>query len=214
MDRALAEIRRLGLTLAWTLDTHVHGDHITAAPELKLAVDSRIAAPAFDRLPCADIGVDEGLPFVIAGISIEPIHAPAHTDGHFAYLLGDRVYTGDALLIEGCGRTDFLNGDAEALYHSVTGKLFALPDETLVYPARDYQQRCVSSIVQEKNRNLRLGNGKTLEEFKAIMMNLDLTYPKFIDYAVPGNLQCGTCQSDLPGNLAQYCSQMNASRQG
>ena len=214
MERDLAEIRRLGLKLAWTLDTHVHADHITAARELKQTVGSRIAAPAFDRLPCADIGVDEGLPFIMDGITIQPIHTPGHTDGHFAYLLDERVFTGDALLIEGCGRTDFQNGNAEALYHSVTGKLFALPDETLVYPAHDYQQRWVSSIAQEKNRNPRLGNGKTLEEFKSIMMKLNLPYPKFIDYAVPGNLECGVCPTDLPDHLAQYCAQMSASPQG
>jgi glyoxylase-like metal-dependent hydrolase (beta-lactamase superfamily II) len=210
MQRDLAEIRCLGLTLAWTLDTHIHADHITAALELKRAVGSRIAAPAFDRLPCADLGIEEGRPFAVDGMSLQPIHTP----GHFAYLLEGRVFTGDALLIEGCGRTDFQNGDADALYGSVTGKLFTLPDETLVYPAHDYKDRFVSSIAQEKKRNPRLGNGKTLEEFRDIMANLNLPYPKFIDHAVPGNRQCGVCPADLPDNLAQYCAQMTDSPQG
>lgn len=214
MDRDLVELQRLGLRLAYTLDTHIHADHITAALELKRATGSRIAAPAFDRLACADIGIEEGKPFEMAGILLQPLHTPGHTDGHFSYLLGERVFTGDALLIEGCGRTDFQNGDADALYRSVTEKLFALPDETLVYPAHDYKERFVTSIAQEKLRNPRLGKGKTLEEFREIMANLNLPYPTFIDHAVPGNRQCGVCPSDLPDNLVRYCRQMSASPQG
>ena len=214
MDRDLAELKRLGLTLAYTLDTHIHADHITAALELKRAVGSRIAAPAYDRLPCADVGVEEGCPFELDGIMLRPLHTPGHTDGHLAYLLDGKVFTGDALLIEGCGRTDFQNGDSAALYRSVTEKLFTLPDETLVYPAHDYQNRFVSSIAQEKARNPRLGKGKTLDEFKEIMANLNLPYPKFIDHAVPGNRQCGVCPAQLPQDLEQYCGKMSASPQG
>ena len=214
MQRDLAELHRLGLTLACTLDTHIHADHITAALALKRATGSRIAAPAFDCLPCAEVGVEEGKPFTVAGITLEPLHTPGHTDGHHAYLLGDRVFTGDALLIEGCGRTDFQNGDADALYRSVTEKLFTLPGETLVYPAHDYKERFVSSIAQERHRNPRLGQGKTLEAFREIMANLNLPYPTFIDHAVPGNRQCGVCPADLPDNLARYCEQMTYSPQG
>ena len=214
MDRDLAEVRRLGLKLAYTVDTHIHADHITAAMEMKRTVGSKIAAPAHDQLPCADVGIEEGKPFSVGSVVLHPLHTPGHTDGHFAYLFNDRVFTGDALLIEGCGRTDFQNGDADALYKSVHGKLFTLPDETLVYPAHDYQQRFVSSIAQEKRRNPRLGDSKTLDEFKAIMSNLNLPYPKFIDYAVPGNRQCGVCPSHLPEDLAAYCKQMSESLQG
>lgn len=214
MDRDLTEIHRLGLTLAYTVDTHIHADHVTAALELKRAVGSKIAAPAHDHLPCTDIGIEEGTPFQVDGIILQPLHTPGHTDGHFAYLFNDRVFTGDALLIEGCGRTDFQNGDAEALYKSVREKLFSLPDEMLVYPGHDYKQRFVSSIAQEKARNPRLGGDKTLEEFKHIMANLNLPYPKFIDYAVPGNRQCGVCPPDLPQNLENYCRQMTESPQG
>ncbi|CAL61101.1 putative Hydroxyacylglutathione hydrolase [Herminiimonas arsenicoxydans] len=214
MDRDLAEVRRLGLTLAYTIDTHIHADHVTAALELKRAVGSKIAAPAHDRLPCIDLGIEEGKPFQVDGITLQPLHTPGHTDGHFSYLFNDRVFTGDALLIEGCGRTDFQNGDADALYKSVREKLFALPDETLVYPGHDYKQRFVSSIAQEKARNPRLGGNKTLEEFKHIMANLNLPYPTFIDYAVPGNRQCGVCPPNLPENLENYCRQMTQSPQG
>ncbi len=214
MDRDLAEVHRLGLTLAYTVDTHIHADHITAALEMKRAVGSKIAAPAWDRLPCADLGIEEGRPFQVGGITLHPLHTPGHTDGHFAFLSGDRVFTGDALLIEGCGRTDFQNGDADALYKSVHEKLFSLPDETLVYPAHDYRERFVSSIAQEKERNPRLGGDRTLDEFRIIMAGLNLPYPKFIDYAVPGNRQCGICPPNLPENLAQYCKQMASSPQG
>ncbi len=214
MERDLAELKRLGLTLAVTLDTHIHADHITAALALKRAVGSRIAAPACDRLACTDLGIEEGKPFVLDGIVLQPMHTPGHTDGHFAYLYDDRVFTGDALLIDGCGRTDFQNGDADALYRSVTEKLFTLPDETRVYPGHDYEQRFVSSIAQEKARNPRLGNGKTLDQFRHIMANLNLPYPKFIDYAVPGNRQCGVCPSNLPDDLEQYGGTLGDSAQG
>ena len=214
MQRDLAEISRLGLTLAYSVDTHIHADHITAARELKNKVGSKIAAPAFDRLPCADVGIEEGVPFQLGRIVLQPLHTPGHTAGHFAYLLGDRLLTGDALLIDGCGRTDFQKGDADALYASVTGKLFSLPDDTLVYPGHDYEGRRVSSIAQEKKRNPRLGQQRTLAQFRDIMDNLHLPYPKFIDYAVPGNLQGGVCPDHLPENLEKYCGHMTESPQG
>ena len=214
MDRDLKEINRLGLTLAYSLDTHIHADHITAALELKKRVGSQIAAPAFDNLPCADVGIEEGRSFRVGSLNLTPLHTPGHTDGHFAYVLGDRLFTGDALLIDGCGRTDFQNGDADALYKSVREKLFSLPDDYLVYPAHDYQDRRVSNIAQEKKRNARLGMDKTLEEFKMIMANLNLPYPKFIDHAVPGNKQCGVCPPDLPENLLHYCEQIALTPQG
>lgn len=208
MERDLAEIGRLGLTLAYTLDTHIHADHITAALALKQKTGSRIAAPAFDRLPCVDAGVEDGVPFAVGSIVLQPLHTPGHTSGHFAYVAGDRLFSGDALLIEGCGRTDFQSGDAAALYRSVTEKLFTLPDDTLVYPCHDYQDRHVSSVAQEKKRNPRLGQARTLEEFEEIMAALDLPYPTFIDYAVPGNLLCGVCPDNLPADLEKYCRQM------
>ena len=214
IDRDLAEINRLGLKLAYSVDTHIHADHITAALELKNKVGSKIAAPAFDHLPCADVGIEEGVRFKLGSIELQPLHTPGHTAGHFAYRIGERVFTGDALLIEGCGRTDFQNGDAETLYRSVTEKLFALPDDTLVYPAHDYKDRRVSSIAQEKKRNPRLGEKRTLEEFKHIMANLNLPYPTFIDYAVPGNKLCGVCPDHLPENLEKYCGHMTESVQG
>lgn len=214
MDRDLSELQRLGLTLAYTVDSHVHADHITAALELKKTTGSKIAAPANEQIACADINLEEGKPFQVGSLILNPLHTPGHTSGHFAYHSNDRVFTGDALLIDGCGRTDFQQGDADALYRSVREKLFSLPDETIVYPAHDYECRYVSSIAQEKKRNPRLGQDKSLEEFREIMASLNLPYPKFIDYAVPGNKQCGVCPPDLPENLENYCHQTTESRQG
>lgn len=214
MERDLAEIHALGLTLAFTLDTHIHADHITSARELKQKTGSKIAAPAIDRLPCTDIGIEEGNPFRLGSLALQPLHTPGHTDGHCAYVLENRVFSGDALLIDGCGRTDFQNGDADTLYKSVTEKLFTLPDDMLVYPAHDYQYRRVSTIAQEKSRNPRLGRGKTLEQFRDIMQNLNLAYPRFMDYAVPGNRQCGVCPPHLPEHLQEYCERMAQSPQG
>lgn len=214
MERDLAEIHRLGLTLACTLETHIHADHITAALNLKQRTGCQIAVPALERLTCADVAIEEGKPFELGSLRLQPLHTPGHTDGHFAYRLDDRVLTGDALLIDGCGRTDFQNGDAATLYRSVHDKLFALPEDTLVYPAHDYHDRRVSSVGQEKQRNPRLGGQRTQEEFIEIMDQLNLPYPRFIDYAVPGNRQCGTCPDALPPDLAQYCEQMGHSLQG
>lgn len=214
IDRDLAVLAKCSLTLAWTLDTHIHADHITAALHLKQRVGSKIAAPAIERLPCVDYGVIDSVPFQLGSVSLDCLHTPGHTDGHFAYALEDRIFTGDALLIDGCGRTDFQNGDSQALFLSVTTKLFSLPDEHLVFPAHDYQQRRVSSIGQEKARNPRFGQAKTLSEFTKIMAELKLPYPKFIDYAVPGNQKCGVCPHDLPENMQAYCDRMTASPQG
>ena len=214
VERDLVELSQLGLTLTHTLDTHIHADHITAALELKKRVGSKIAAPAFDRLPCVDIGIEEGTPFQVGSIALQPLHTPGHTAGHFAYLSADRVFTGDALLIESCGRTDFQDGDADTLYKSVTEKLYSLADDVLVYPAHDYKNRHVSSIAQEKKCNPRIGQERTLEEFRNIMANLNLPYPKFIDYAVPGNKLCGVCPCDLPEKLKKYCQHMSGSPQG
>ncbi|MBC7994656.1 MAG: MBL fold metallo-hydrolase [Rhizobacter sp.] len=214
IERDLAAIQALGLMLACTIDTHIHADHITGALHLKERTGCRTAAPAMERLPCADLGVEEGQPLQFGEIVLQPLHTPGHTDSHHAYVLGGRVFTGDALLIDGCGRTDLQNGSAADLYRSVTGKLFALPDEQLVYPGHDYRQRCVSSIGQEKARNPRLGLARSLQEFEQIMAGLKLPYPKFIDHAVPGNRQCGKCPQDLPEHMQAYCGKMTESPQG
>jgi glyoxylase-like metal-dependent hydrolase (beta-lactamase superfamily II) len=213
-ERDLGEVNRLGLKLAFTVETHIHADHITSAQKLKDVAGSRIAGPALDQLPCTDVGIVDGVPFRMGSVELAPIHTPGHTDNHFAYAHAGRLYTGDALLIDACGRTDFQSGDPAALYHSVRGKLFAFDDDTLVYPAHDYEQRRISTIGQEKARNPRLGGERTLEDFVALMNGLKLDYPKFIDYAVPGNRGCGTCPPEVPAHLQEYCVPIGESRQG
>jgi sulfur dioxygenase len=213
-QRDLAALNDLGLRLAYTLDTHIHADHITSALQLKRETGSRIANAAMDHLSCTDFGVEDGRPLEVGSLRFLPIHTPGHTDGHFAFLIADRVLTGDALLVDGNGRTDFQNGDAATLYRSIHEKLFILPADTLVYPAHDYHGRHVSTIAQERQRNPRLGGGRTAEEFVAIMSDLGLPYPTFIDYAVPGNRRCGVCPDDLPENLQAYCAQMAHTPQG
>jgi glyoxylase-like metal-dependent hydrolase (beta-lactamase superfamily II) len=212
--RDLEVLRDLDLELAYTVETHVHADHVTSARMLKQVAGSRIAGPGLDGLPCTDEPLEERVPFQVGGVELMPLHTPGHTDNHFCYVVEDRVLTGDTLLIDGCGRTDFQNGDAPALFRSVTEKLFTLPEHTLVYPGHDYNHRHVSSIAQEKERNPRLGGGKGLDEFVRIMDELDLPYPKFIDHAVPGNRECGVCPDSIPKHLEKYCDEMARSVQG
>ena len=213
-ERDLAAIASLGLKLAYTVETHIHADHISSALRLKKEVGSKIAFPAMDRLSCTDFHVEEGVPLRFGSVELEPLYTPGHTDDHFAYRCADRVFTGDALLIDGCGRTDFQNGDAATLYRSVHDKLFTLPDDCLVFPAHDYHGRSVSTIAQEKRRNPRLGQNIGPKDFVRIMDELKLPYPTFIDYAIPGNRQCGVCPTDLPEKMKDYCHQMTQSPQG
>jgi len=212
--RDLSVLNELGLKLVYTVDTHIHADHITSALQLKREAGSRIAYPALSRVACADLLIEDGATLEVGGVGLRALHTPGHTDDHFAYAVDGKVFTGDALLIDGCGRTDFQNGDARALYRSVHDKLFCLAPETLVYPAHDYQQRRVSSIAQERARNPRLHDGIELDAFLKIMHELKLPYPKFIDYAVPGNRACGVCPADLDAELKGYCEKMEESPQG
>jgi sulfur dioxygenase len=198
VERDLQLIAELGLTLEFTIETHIHADHVTGASMLRSKTGCRAAVPAMSRADRADVNVVEGDPIMVGRLRLDPLFTPGHTDDHHAYLLasanGGRVFTGDALMIDGCGRTDFQNGDAATLYRSVHEKIFALADETLVYPGHDYQQRRVSSVGQERARNPRLGAGKTVDEFVAIMAALNLPRPKKMDVAVPANRECGEVQ--------------------
>ena len=200
VDRDLALIDELGLTLKYTVETHIHADHVTGAARLRERTGCKAAVPEKSAADHVDLPVREGEPISVGTLRLEPFCTPGHTDDHHVYLLrndahGWRVFTGDALMIDGCGRTDFQNGDAATLYRSVHDKIFSLPDETLVYPGHDYQQRQVSSVGQERARNPRLGGGKTMDEFVAIMTALNLPRPKKMDVAVPANLECGEVQS-------------------
>jgi len=209
VDRDLDVLRDLDLSLAFTLETHIHADHLTSAKRLRSLTGSQVAYPEMDDLPCADIGVAEDRPLSVGDIILKPLFTPGHTNHHHSYLLERdgllAVFTGDALLIDGCGRTDFQSGDATTLYESIHRKLFNLPDETTVYPAHDYQNRRISSVGQEKARNPRLGGGKSLEEFVGIMGNLKLAYPSKVDLAVPANSLCGECPEEAKRNFTALC---------
>jgi glyoxylase-like metal-dependent hydrolase (beta-lactamase superfamily II) len=199
VERDLDVIRDLGLRLACTLETHIHADHVTGAGRLRALAGSKAGFPAASGAEFIDFTIAEGTPVTVGEIGLLPFYTPGHTDDHHVYLLeaagAARIFTGDALLIEGCGRTDFQNGDAATLYRSVHDKIFALGDETLVYPAHDYNQRQVSSVGQEKARNPRFGGGKSVDEFVAIMSGLNLPRPKRMDVAVPANRECGEIQT-------------------
>lgn len=208
-ERDLEVIGQLGLKLDYTIDTHVHADHLTGALKLKCLAGSTICGPALDGLPCTDIGLREGETFRIGHIELHPLYTPGHTDTHHCYLVDNgtqkMLFSGDALLIDACGRTDFQSGDAAALYRSIHGKLFSLPDETLVYPCHDYEGRFISTIAQEKTRNPRLKDNKNLKDFVALMNGLDLPYPKKMDFAVPGNRECGRCPPNVPPEFKASC---------
>lgn len=194
-ERDLALVHELGLRLACTIETHIHADHVTGAGRLRALCGSRAGFPAASGADWVDFTITEEEPIALGNIKVRPLFTPGHTDDHHSYVVESqdaaRVFTGDALLIEGCGRTDFQNGDAATLYRSVHEKIFALGDDVLVYPAHDYNQRHVSSVGQEKARNPRLGGGKSADEFIGIMAGLGLPRPKKMDIAVSANRVCG-----------------------
>lgn len=196
VDDYVALLDEYGLTLKYTLETHVHADHITAGGLLRQRLGAQTAVSELCGAACADIQIQDGDIFTLgAGEQIKVIATPGHTPGSISFLWRDRVFTGDSLFIGGCGRTDFQGGDAGALYDCITQRLFTLPDETLVYPGHDYQGRWVSSIAQERTANSRLA-GKSRAEFIEIMANLNLPKPRLIDEAVPANRYCGLDENE------------------
>ncbi|MBT6420168.1 MAG: MBL fold metallo-hydrolase [Gammaproteobacteria bacterium] len=178
-------------TLKYSLETHVHADHVTASGQLRQKVGAKTAVSSLCGADSADIQIQDGDVFEFgADESIKVIATPGHTPGSTSFLWRDRVFTGDTLLINGCGRTDFQGGSAEAQYDSITQRLFTLSDDTIVYPGHDYKGRWISNIAQERTSNTRIA-GKTKKEFLDIMADLNLPKPKLLDMAVPANLYCG-----------------------
>ena len=194
VDTYIEILQTLRLQLVYTLETHVHADHITGAGLLREQVGSKSVVHRDAGASCADLLVTDGVLLQVGDIEIRVLHTPGHTSGCVSYALPDRVFTGDALLIGGCGRTDFQQGDAGQLYDSIHGKLFTLPPDTLVYPGHDYNGNTVSTIRQEMQKNPRLGGGKSREAFITLMNELKLPYPKHIDSALPANMACGVPQ--------------------
>ena len=193
VDRDLKEAQDLGLNLVFGVNTHAHADHITGTHLLKRRVPQLKSVIAESSGAKADLHLVDGDRIVFGRRFLSARATPGHTNGCLSYVADDESFalTGDALLIQGCGRTDFQGGSAETLYDSIHTKLFTLPGDCLVYPAHDYKGRTSSSISLEKETNPRLGVTKTKAEFVEIMANLNLDYPKKIDVAVPANMRCG-----------------------
>ncbi len=202
IEAYIAMLDAQSLQLKYTLETHVHADHITASGLLRQRLGSQTGVSQLCGATTADIQIQDGDVFEFAaGEQIKVIATPGHTSGSISYLWRDRLFTGDSLLIGGCGRTDFQGGDAGAQYDCISQRLFTLPDETLVYPGHDYQQRWVSSIMQERTTNPRLA-GKSREQFIDIMNNLNLPKPRLIDEAVPANRYCGLDENERQDAVA------------
>ena len=190
VDQYLKLLNELELKLVKVIDTHIHADHISGIAELR---DKTNCVTVMGDKTTADVvamKVSDDEIIKIDGINLKALYTPGHTSESFSFLMDDRVFTGDALLIKGTGRTDFQNGNPKDSYHSLFGKLLKLPDETLVYPAHDYKGETVSTIIEEKKFNPRL-QVSSIDEYVEIMNNLNLPDPKMMDIAVPSNLNLG-----------------------
>jgi len=191
--RDAAFIRELGLKLAWTIETHVHADHVTGAWLLKQRLGSRIALAEAGGADGADRLLRHGDRVEFGTRHLEVRATPGHTGGCLTYVLDDRTraFTGDALLIRGCGRTDFQQGDAHVLYRSIAEQIFTLPDDCQLYPGHDYRGATSTTVAEEKNYNPRIGGPRNEVDFVGYMSNLGLPHPKQMEIAVPANLRCG-----------------------
>lgn len=191
----LTIIEQLDLKLVRAIDTHTHADHVTALGDLREQTGCLTYMGKYSKADCVSVFVDEDEVIDADGIKLRAIYTPGHTNESFSFLIEDggpaMVFTGDVLLIRGSGRTDFQGGDPRKSYDSIVNRLFALDDETLVYPAHDYKGWTASSIGEEKRFNPRLA-GKSEAEYVDIMNNLNLPDPKLMDEAIPANLACGS----------------------
>jgi len=198
--RDAALVRELGLTLRWTIETHIHADHVTGAWLLKERLGSRIAVGAATGAEGADCYLHDGDEIAFGTHSLRVMTTPGHTSGCLTVVCDDlsRAFTGDCLLVRGTGRTDFQGGDAAQMYRSVRERIFALPDSCLLQPAHDYRGLTATSVGEERRYNPRLGDEIALGDFCGHMANLKLAHPKQMDVAVPANLRCGRPEQDAP----------------
>jgi sulfur dioxygenase len=196
--RDSALVAELGVTLAWTLETHVHADHVTGGWLLRERLGSRIALSNASGAEGADRYLAAGEQVRFGGRHLQARATPGHTSGCVTYVLDDRsmAFTGDSLLIRGCGRTDFQQGDPVLLYRSVHEQIFSLPHDCALYPGHDYRGLTSTSVAEEKRYNPRLGGEVAEADFKGYMDNLGLPHPRQMDVAVPANLRCGRPQDD------------------
>ena len=191
-QRDIGLIEELALDLRYIIETHVHADHITSSCPLKQKfTNAKIVLGESNPVACADILIKDGENLEFGNYRIKAMSTPGHTDGCMSYVVGDKVFTGDALLIRSCGRCDFQGGSAEKLFDSIS-RLFTLPDETYVYPAHDYGGRTVSSIWEEKAFNEMIGGGVDKAEFVRRVNAMELSLPAKIHVAVPANQVCGS----------------------
>src|SRR3954463_9021483 len=196
VDRYCQLLRELDLKLVKAVDTHLHADHITGLGELRDRTHCVTIMGEQSKADVVAMRVGDGDKVTIEGLSLDVLYTPGHTDDSYSFLLADRVFTGDTLLIRGTGRTDFQNGNPRAQYESLFGKLLKLPDETLIFPAHDYKGDTVSTIGEEKAFNLRL-QVKSVDEYVDLMNNLKLPNPKMMDVAVPANMHIGLAQDEV-----------------
>jgi sulfur dioxygenase len=196
VDRYLQLVRELDLRLVKAADTHLHADHVTGLGALRDRTHCITVMGEQTHADVVSMRVAEGDRIEIEGLRLDVLYTPGHTDDSYSFVLGDRVFTGDTLLIRGTGRTDFQNGDPRAQYDSIFNKLLRLPDETLIYPAHDYKGDTVSTIGEEKLFNPRL-KVKSADEYADLMNNLNLPNPKMMDVAVPANMQVGLRQEEI-----------------
>jgi sulfur dioxygenase len=194
VDRDLKLMSDLGLHLLYVLETHIHADHVTGAGEIRKRTGAKSVLPVNSNADCVDQNIQDHEILRFGNFFLKALATPGHTDASFSYYCEGMVFTGDALLIRGTGRTDFQGGSADQLFESVMSRLFTLPPETEIYPAHDYHGFTSSTIEAEIQHNPRLGNGRSKEEFKEIMAALKLPYPKKIDTALPANLACGNTE--------------------
>lgn len=196
VDRYIQLLRELDLRLVKAVDTHLHADHITGLAELRERTQCVTVMGEQTKADVVSMRVTEGDQVDIEGVSLDVLYTPGHTDDSYSFLLPDRVFTGDTLLIRGTGRTDFQNGDPCSQYESIFGKLLKLPDDTMVFPAHDYKGDTVSTIGEEKAFNPRL-QVASVDEYAELMNNLNLPNPKMMDVAVPANLRIGLAQDEV-----------------
>jgi sulfur dioxygenase len=196
VDRYLQLVRELDVKLVKAVDTHLHADHVTGLGALRDRTHCITVMGEQTHADVVSMRVTEGDHVDIEGLSLDVLYTPGHTDDSYSFLMADRVFTGDTLLIRGTGRTDFQNGSAREQYDSIFGKLLKLPNETLVYPAHDYKGDMVSTIGEEKQFNPRL-KVKSVDEYVDLMNNLKLPNPKMMDVAVPANMHVGLHQEEI-----------------